>query len=867
MTTTTYPDDFLRQYVYSDVWCSPEQDSQRVFNPERITPNEGVWNNFLVGWRRYDLPTKTDRYHVYHIGQVFPDLIGLIGKQRNWFSMRYLCEKLNAFCDVYVENGFVFPRDQAHYMVTEEKLLVVAVKVPDRRMIDVDLVTEKIYLRVYRNKFFYTAEANTAALDIECASKVAASNQDIMTMQDRIDVLAAKPGGVLSYVNGKLVKRVNLLTAVPGDSIGYIYDPSIKYQLTFKVSDLYSFVSEVDQDHKYLLHHASGGQAVDYYDDVDAYVLDGPESSQYHGLYYHKNTENRLRNVTHRDYVIEAQGVVNLYPHFATQLLHSAAHIHLVVRDGSTNRVLVNEAHRIKDLYRMSNTDVYRSMIGIDANVAAWNVAKLEKSKYMKVMGALYGTITKQDAFDALGYNAASVLLGDTPKRVRTVSSQKLVDVPIGLQKSCTAYEYDADGKLLGWQNHTNNATYVTQYPTADLVELIFGQGTTSFENIVGQSTTQLDKSLNYRFYLATKDGGVVQNDWRDVSGQSNYHVFDTGIVQWAVNPTTEQQLVRSNKRHLVYQFEHPMEDGNIQFNVSQWNAANSSWETLKIPPARIDIFLNDNSLIEDVDYVVRWPAIYVISKEHIVNPGQPQKIVVRATGFCTNQMARIDIGDSGFVKHGVLSENNTYDIRYDKVNRIVVGGALYRHDELRYAESDGTVRVEDALNGKPYMITDILVPMNDFSEAVISNVDPTLTARAVARVTDKTISDYLSTKLPERDLTTPSTFVAKYQLFSPFFTKLFAALDTGLITGEWMHNHYGEQKVKDVCAQFEYLLQWDPLIDANAVDPTFTTIHPHPFDEVLILTPYQYKFINMAVKVYGRGKINLSSHAVISVP
>lgn len=866
MTTTTYPEDFLRQYVYNEVWCAPGQDSQRVFEPERMSPKDGVWNTFLVGWRRYDLPTKNDRYHIYHMGQVYPDLIGLIDEQRRWYSMRYLCETLNAFADVYLNRGITLPRAQCYYMVTEERLLVLAVRIPDKRLINVDLNTEPVYIRVYLNKFFRTQGNNQAGLSIECQSKVSTSQADILTMQNRIDALAAQPGKVLSYVNGFLVNKVSLLTAQPGDNIGFIYDPSIKFILTFKVDELHEFLSERDTINKYLLHHPYGDDTIDYYDDVDVYVLNKPSNQVFRGLLYHKNMETRLRNATHCDYVISSQGVTDLYQHFTTPLTHDKAYVQLVVRNGSSDRQLVFEANRIKDMYRMNDTDVYRSMVGIDANVPGWNVATLENSDYMHVMSAEYGTITRQQAFDALGYNAISKLLGDTPLRYALNSGQKIIDVPVGLRESCTAYEYDAAGKLLGWHHHTNNATHVAQHPNADLVELIYGEGTTSFDDVAGQQTSMLDKRYNYRFYLSTKNGGVVQNNWQDVSGSANYHVFETGQVQWAINSLTQQPLVRSNKKHLVYEFTHPMEDGNLQFNITTWNAVTQQWEILHIPPAQIDIWVNGWNLIPGVDYVRRGLGIYVTSKEYLINPGVDlQNIVVRGIGFCQNDMTLIAPGDTGFVKHGVLSSNNVYDIRDDKVNRIIVGGALYRYDELEYAESDGTVRVTDPLNGKPYMVSDILVPMNNFQESAISNIDPTLIAREDARVIDKQISDYLTMKLPERELGTPSTFVAKYRLFSPFFTKLFAALDSGQISGEWMYNFYNEQKVKAECAQFEYLLDWDPLIDANAIDPTFTTIHPHPYMHVLTLNPYQYKFMQMAVKVYGQGKINLSAHAVIS--
>lgn len=867
-TVTTYPNDYLTRYAYDKIWCAPEQDNQRVFNPERISDAEGVWGNFLNGWKRYDLPTKNERYHVYHIGQVIPSLVGLLNQQRNWFSMRYLCEQLNAFCDVFLDKGIIFPRSQCYYMVTDEKLLVLAIKIPDKHLIDVDFVNERVYMRIYRNVFYNVPGANQTGYSIECQSKQSLSNQDILDMQNRVAFLSQRPGKVLSYVNGRIVDNINLLNATPGDYIDFIYDPSIKQTLAFKVDTLHEFLSELDSINKYLLHNPSTAtEVLDYQDDVDVFVLNAPSSGNFQGLFFNKNNVERFRNVTHRDYTISSQGVSNLYSYFETPISHDKAYIFIVIRNAATGRMLVNETNRIRDLYRMSDNDVYRAMIGLDSTVGVWNVANLEKANYVKLMREKYGTIDVNDALDALGYNAASVVIGDTPKRVQLTSGQKIVDIPVGLMIGCTAYEYDADGLLLGWYYHTNNLIHVAQNANCDLVELIAGEGTTHFDDVEGQPSSTLDHSFNHRFYLSSKISGIGQNDWADVSGSSYYHVYPTGELEWAVNSSTELQLVRSNKKHLVYEIQDLMADGNLQFNISAWNTTRNQWETIKIPPARIDLFLNGHSLIEHVDYVVRWPSVYIFNKEFLVNPGvDNQRITIRATGFCTSEMERIEIGDVGFVRHGVLSENNMYDVRGDKVHRVIVGGALYRHDELLYAETDGTIRVVDELNGKPYLISDILVPINDFSASVISDVDLTLKMRDESRVIDKTISDYLTIKIPQREISTPSTIVRKYRVFSPFFSKLFQALESGAISGTWMTEHYGEQKVKQICTPYEYVLPWDPISEGNTVDPAFVEIHPHPYDRLLVLTPYQYKFINMAVNVYARNKINLSSHAVISL-
>ncbi len=864
MTILKYPDDFLRQHLYTNAWCAPQQDTQRVFSPERMTPNNGVLNKIKIGWKSYDLP-GTGRYHVYNMGQIFPELIGWIGKQRTWFSMRYLCQELDAFCDVYVDKGILIPRHLCHYLITDDKQIIVAVNIPDNRLINIDLSQEDIFLRIYRNKYYKSSAANIAGYSIECDSRRSVSALDILGMQNYVDQLKQRVGGVICYVNGYIVNHISLLTATPGDYIEFIYDPSIKTQLTFPVSELHEYVSEVDSTNKYLVHNPVGTDKIDYYDDIDIHVINNTSTGVYKGVYFHKNTASRVRNITHRDYSVSSNGVSATYTSFNPPINHTDAYLHVIIREADTRRTIINEANRVRDLYRMDDDDVYSALIGFNSLVNVWNVSELEKSKFNNSIRKPFGELTRQDAFDALGYNAISKLIGDTPNRVYLNSGQRNVAVPLQMRKASTAYEYDSSGHLIGSYPHTNHEIYLPHNQNCDVVEFIFGLASTSFDDVIGQQTSTLDTELNHRFYICDKIGGVPDEVWRDVSGTSYYHVYPNGQVIWAVNSTIEQQLVRSNSRHLFYEFDSPMEDGNVQFNISQWDAIDNRWETLKIPPARIDIFLNGKSLIEDIDYIVHWPSVYITTKEYFINPGQTQRISIRATGFCKNDMQRIDAGDTGFVKHRVLSENNIYNLRDDRVNRIIVGGSLKMFDDLKFAETDGTVRVQDAYNGKPYCISDILVPMNIFSESSTLSTDPTLSAREQSRAIDAAISNYLTLKLPERVLSTPSTFVRKYVLFSPFFTKLFHAILNGGISGPWMTEHYAEQRVSQECAQYQHLLNWDPITEENEIDPTFVEIHPHPYDQAISLNAYQYKFMNIAVRLYGRGRINLSSHATIS--
>lgn len=70
------------------------------------------------------------------------------------------------------------------------------------------------------------------------------------------------------------------------------------------------------------------------------------------------------------------------------------------------------------------------------------------------------------------------------------------------------------------------------------------------------------------------------------------------------------------------------------------------------------------------------------------------------------------EIDDFGFVEHGFLSNNNRHDIRDDKVLRITLNGSLKDRNDLQFSEGHDGISIVNSLNGQPYQIKDIIVPL-----------------------------------------------------------------------------------------------------------------------------------------------------------
>lgn len=853
--------DFLQTHAYANVWCTPNQDKQARLKPARLTPINGVWNRFTDMWRTVSLPDTTSRFHVYQIGQIHPLLLGLADSPRQWIRVSDACASQNVIVDIYTAKGYQLPRFDTYYMVTADENLIMAMRIQNTEQVPIDLNTEDIFVRLYKNAYYNSDRVDHSTEYIRVFGKIIKFTQDILDLQGLLNNYRTKPGACYCTVNGMVVDNIDLNTTALGDVAEFVYDASIKQTLTLPVTSLKDFVSDLDSMHKYLIHNPNTVNTIDYHDDVDFFLIKPGVSNRYKGLYYHRNNEKAVRMVTHKDYALPVPYVaayLNSVPSWTSvDDLKVVVHI----RKSGYERPLVFEANRIKDLYRMTDADALAAMVGLNATVDVWKAEELENSKYCALMRAKQGEITRASVQEAYGYNGVSKLVGDTPLFIEVNSNVLEAKIPVALQQGCTVYEYDENGLLLEWHYHSNTTIYPCQNTRTRLVEVMGGVAGNQLEIYRDQASITLDLNLNYRFYTSPIVGGVPQNIWSDVTDTSAYAVIN-GVVSWSINTANFNTLVLSSKKHLTYINDYIVDNGIINFTLREFRQDLTDYRTLTIPMGELDVFLNGRSLIRGLDYYVNFPVVVITNKEYLSNVDtDAQKVVVRHYGFCKPNMTLEDPADIGYVQYGVLSYNNRFDIRDDKVNRIIVDGQLYHPSELSFGEEDFDVHVVDARNGAPYAIRDIVVPMNSYLDAGSGTyVDPTYELRAQAKATDTAISNYLTLKIPEKNPTNPSTIPGLYQVYSPFFSRIIHDLMSGVLDDVAFATQYSDQFVRAKCLPYESWLAFDPLLQVNAVDHNYVIIHPHHFNHYVSLDIYKFRFLSRVVKLYGGELIDLSS-------
>ena len=857
---------YLVDHALQNVWCNPEQDNQLIFAAMKITKPNGELNRFKLMNRDVALPTQGKRYHVFQIGQLYPRVIGLLPKRPIWANEAWInfADAINTnkvLLTVYTAEGLCIPNYSVYYMYSNERDLVFAIEVNPTLPVNYD--TTQVYLRLYTNAYYKTYRADATLDYMYCKGVSPKTVQDILDIQALVTNYRTKAGHVSCYSDGFLVKDISPLTAKVGGSIEFIYDSSVKRVVTFTVNNLKTFESILDNKYKYLLHHLDGGNdTIDFQDDIDIHVIADTQIGRHKGYYYHRNNIDSHRMVTHRDYSV----VVDYFNYTAGKLKEAVNlptadvrdfKLQVTIRNSGYYRPLIYDNNRIFELYKLSDDKVLQAMTGVTSSLPLWRAENLEASAYTELMRSKYKDVDMALVQKAYGYNGISKVIGNTPEITTWASSKPFTKIPVALQDNCTVYEYDEKGYLLGYNYHVSGSDYYAANNLTRLVEVISGQGTVKPDVRFGTDNIPLPSYHNYRVYRCMVNNGQVDNNWVDITGTTEYTVVNN-ILVYGNEQYDQFLMVRTDKTFLAYDIDVTPVNGNFFFSFAEKeDRGNGKLDYLvPVPLGELDVFMNGKSLIQGLDYIVKFPQIFILNKSHLKHPidTSVQKVHVRYTGFCSKDLVSDKPDDYGFIEHGYLSNNNRYDIRDDKVLRITVDGSNLHRNSLLFSEEHDGISILDPDNGKPYQIKDIIVPLKQLTD------ENTYTLRNKSIIIDEAVSGYMTVKLPQSPRGSMQAIVKKYALISPFMTRMINALRDKEITDIQLIAATSDNDILNLCHPFESVLAYDPINDDNEFDFRYIAVHPHPYNAPVNVNLYQYKFLVKVAKLYGRNLIDISS-------
>ena len=854
--------NYLLDQALLKLWSSPRADNQHILEPTRISKYNGAWNYVDAGMNRYTLPKANTAFHVYQIGQIYPALLNLFPRQDQWVKISDNCNELNVLVNLYNQKGIELPRFDCYYLVTLDRNVLIACKLQPR--IAIDLNKEPLYIRVYANTFFQGSNFNNSKHYIKISGTTVKNQETILDIKRDYDAIRkASSQTPYLFINGIKSNILNLETVKVGDVVEVVEDTSIYRYVEFRVNKLPTFDSKRDLKRKYLLHYQSRldvSLGIDYNDDIDVYIVrKDPKGVNplYSGYYYHRNNEDAMRNVTHKDYSLAVPYVTEytkqLDSYYEEDQTNDGWVIQLYIRKSGWVRPLVFTHDRLLELYKLEDRYVYQALLGRDSVVDEWRADNLENSPLMRLVSWRDYNIPREMVEDAWGYNAVSKMVGDTPSKVELYNNQRIVKLPLMLRRYVTAFEYDNDGLLIGWYNHVGGSHYKVRDSRTASVELIGGVVGNVVDEYYNVRSVTSDEwvEFQYRFYRRLKD---PLGEWEDVTHSNLYIKTDKGY-EWLLDMNKYDTLVRSDKSIVVTRHSIRIRRGVLKATLTYPANRGDGVQTYlqEVPFSELDVFLNGYSLVYGIDYNVVDNVVYVTNKRYLDNPSNKDQILVIRQYGLTGNKARAPLEDIGWVQHGLLSRNNKYDIRDDRVLRIVVGGRLKHREDLSFSELDTGVSVGVA-NGLPYEIKDLLVPLRNIVE------QDHLEYRLRSNNLDNKISLYMTRFIKEPKKTNLSPITSYWAVYSPFCSALIADIKSGKLNTNVFIERKDDDYLREFVKDYNYLLATDPTQDDVYYDSDFMRIHPTFALEEQTLSIIQYHFIERVVKLLLNDKVDLSS-------
>lgn len=811
-------DNWLVAHAQQYAWQRPGADGTLIIAPHKITQKTGAIGHVRDGLSDIPLP-GSGWWHAYHLGKLHVREGNLNIPAGIWYKVSTVINELNAFILVYNEKGLGIPTENMYFYRDQNGAILLAMpqggkyKWPD---------TETLFIKFYPG---WTGGDLAATIPPTTTEYMTVPN--LLARQaviDRIAKLKAKRKGYVSvWVNGELRDNLKVDDLFTWDDVELRVDGRVRRVVDYNLGDVKSFTSTLDNKRKYLLHLPKGDDKWTFNDDVEIHVF-----YQNRGRYYHHHRSEAIRNLTYNDISIPTERVKDLRVTWGQLTNIDDVVVRVIIRDDYMEQSALFNTDRLYDLYRLKDEDIVAAMVGANSNVVEWQAANLEQSAANRLAAAKPRNITRQLCTDAYGYNAVSYYAANTPQKLELNERGWFCRLPDLLARRSTVYEYDAYGKLLGSYPHNDDAYYYARNPTARLVEALVSRQNTAMDIIDDAPDFQMEEGLNYTFYLQKLKSGAVTGEYLPAKKGVDYTEVD-GLIKWAVDRTRRRPTVITDRYHLFTSATFKVEDGEIRIGVTS-RGADGVDRPLFVPMETVEAWLNGFPLVHGVDFTVQWPTVTVVNKVFI-NDGEVNKLELRARGVT----GTLRVPEHGFVTSGVLSNNDRYDVREDKVVRIVAGGRLMHRDDVVFRE-DSALGVTTIPDGVPYSIDDPTVPLRTLVEG------DTYSLRDKARDMDNRIEDYLSTWFPTPPPAAIVPLPTWYHLYSPVLNKVMWDIQMGRLTvvEDDETNRISTTQLDEIMVAYDDLLAFDPAF--IGFDRRFVRVHPH----------LQYKTVEVAELTYA---------------
>ena len=891
--------ELLKEHALANLWCEPIQDRQHTLTPARLTPAGGSFRSFEVLWENIPLPISSSnvrrRYHVYQIGQLDPASFNMDIPIETWISFASISNSESMVVQAFLSNGCTLPTDECWFYWASDYNLLVAVGINPAFDLGLEhyyngqisqwvyrkvtLDNFSLHVRFYSNSRFDSIYWQQQAVDpihgiqsVSSTVKTIGDYSQFIADCDAIIAFFGNQGKATYYQDGFVCNRPSgWSSTLVGKTFRFVWDASVKEIGFYKVTELPIFDSNLDVgSQKYLLVRETAYDMIDYHDDVDFYLVSRETSTVFKGVYIHRLDPKVLRQVTHNAYAIKKTVVDALISQHTFLTTPSKLEIMVVVREGGMVRGLSPQLNRVEELYKLSRVQILEAMRETNTDIPEWRASALESSAYTAVMRSDIDDITTDMVDDAYGYNAATRAVADPPCSVDNTGVVPYVNVPNLLDikdkesnGGCRSLFAYLDGKLKGYWYDTglyDGIPVPTTIGNVDRVECFNYQLSEIDDGVVYDSDVSSHdlEQYGFRCYVTPIVGGNPSGIWEDITDYPFFNYDPVGDVGNGFTPrlTWNHYLldagnlypcVKINKVMQVHRPDVSNFPGYIRFQLQ------ANGNPLSLEPAAIDVFVAGESLIEDVDYFVRFPWISIHRRPD--STITPDSVIVRTYGCCNPLTMKHDTPrEQGWIKGRIASINESYDIRNDRPIRVVVEGLFKTRDQVRFSENgSGPLSTE----GRPYAVTDYPISVENFTGK------KTIPYRQQAIDLDERVIAYLSERLPQPTVRHPMIFEERWRAFSPFCSAIIYALQNNIIDATFA-TPYNLAFVEPLVSPWLYLLDVDPCV--QGFDPEYQIVLPHPYLDEQTLPIEKYLFVEFVIRHYLNSKTDQTYSVSVEV-
>lgn len=865
------------QHAMDNVWAEPIQDDRYLLQPARLTPDGGVVKSISYAYKQIATPAstsgKTEYWHVYQLGQIPPNVLGVPEITNTWVSIDKIATDTECYIHVYLDNGFSIARSHCYLMhVGQNRNLLLAIKVNNNYYLgDVNIFDPVInsiqQSRVTLNhmavniSFYTNARHHTSEMrDLS----ISPDNQMFfetgpLTPDFRAKITADR-GGLIKQgfiqANGYIHDYEGFMGDVSlyaGTEVSVFKDETIIGIEYHRLQDLRTFVSKRNNGvSKYLLHLKQDNQLLVHNTDVE-YFLVKRTGLGYRGVVIPRVRKDTVTTVTNITHALRTDVITDLMNTNGWTTNSDELFIMCVVRQGGMVRKLVSERNRLKELFVLPRDIIESTMTDINSNIEFWKADNLEISGYAKLIDAK--NITREMVYEAYGYYGFQHNILPNPYRI-SPDLKEIHDRVIQLSNAGILdaslqnyhFAYNQDGYLIGYgQNITPTGAHMVESLLVDRMNTSSGSekdGTRLF-HLSSISTGEFDvkevdlttSEMNTLIYTMVNGN----RNYTNVGGLDGY-----SSVQRMVQDGLAILGLKWNKTHLDGLGVQP-----LSFSANGYVQGDYHYDRTKNPRyipmienygfdtngqhyfGHIRLYCDGKLLIEDLDYFVAKEGIFITRRQE----RDLSKYVLFMNGFAHPETSlNYKPDEVGFVKNGKLSNDGFYQLHTGRNLLVNIGGSVKMVDDVFI---DGVSKgMLHELDGQPYAITHL-------RESIIGLTGvSSINELRVETEKDKLVEGYIRQYIAGETANNNVIINTRWQTTSLFASYILSRKRSfpNEITDTSLDNFYRGMTIPFDKYDVERLQRFDRQ---------YVQVTPHSYPEPITLTSQQYGFFQAMLERY----------------